>query len=64
MYEVRIYDDAGKLKKIISEKALSERSDKLIHFPSSYAKSGKKTKVIPPTPTDKSELKTKANRAL
>ena len=34
MHQVKIYDDSGNLKKVISVKALQERSDLLIESPS------------------------------
>ncbi len=36
MYEVRVYDSSGDLKKVISEKTLSERSFMEICSPSPY----------------------------
>ncbi len=44
MHEVKVYDRSGKLKKIISVKALTRRSDRQINSPSSYIKKGRKTK--------------------
>lgn len=38
MHKVKIYDDTGKLKKIISVQALIKRSDKIIESPSLYRK--------------------------
>ena len=46
MFEVKIYDGSGNLKKVISEKALTKRSEKQIHFPSLYKKGRKK---MPPS---------------
>ena len=41
MHEVKVYDDSGNLKKIISVKALQKRSDRLIETPSLVRKSGR-----------------------
>ena len=38
MHKVKVYDDTGKLKKVISVQALKKRSDKLIETPSLYRK--------------------------
>jgi hypothetical protein len=48
MHEVRVYDKAGKLKKVISEKTLTKRSDLQIQSPSLFRKQGRKKKE--PTP--------------
>ena len=50
MHEVKIYDDSGNLKKVISVKALQKRSDMLIESPSLYKKSNAnlKTQAKPP----------------
>lgn len=49
MHEVRVYDSAGALKKVISEKTLKARADRQILFPGGYSKGKKKTKpqIIP-----------------
>lgn len=44
MHEVKVYDGAGNLKKVISVKKLTERSDKLFNTPSLYQKGSKKPK--------------------
>ncbi len=44
MYEVRVYDNSGKLKKVISEKTLIKRSTKMLYEPANYRKTVKKTK--------------------
>ena len=44
MHEVKVYDSSGKLKKIISVKALTKRSDQQINSPSLYIKKGRKAK--------------------
>jgi hypothetical protein len=44
MHEVKVYDGEGKLKKVISVKKLTERSDKLFNTPSLYQKGSKKPK--------------------
>ena len=36
MYEVKVYDDSGKLKKVISIKALNIRSKKQLETPSMF----------------------------
>ena len=38
MHQVRVYDDCGNLKKVISVKALQKRSDMLIESPSLFKK--------------------------
>ena len=42
MHEVKVYDAAGNLKKVISVKKLTERSDRLFNTPSLYQKGSKK----------------------
>jgi hypothetical protein len=44
MHEVKVYDGAGNLKKVISVKKLTERSDRLFNTPSLYQKGSKKPK--------------------
>ena len=44
MHEVKVYDAAGNLKKVISVKKLTERSDRLFNTPSLYQKGSKKPK--------------------
>jgi hypothetical protein len=44
MHEVKVYDSLGKLKKIISVKSLTKRSDQQINSPSLYVKKGRKAK--------------------
>jgi hypothetical protein len=48
MHEVKVYDGEGKLKKVISVKKLTERSDKLFNTPSLYQKNSKKPKAPEP----------------
>ena len=50
MYEVRVYDHSGKLKKVISEKALIKRSTQILYAPANYRKGGKKTKATDKLP--------------
>ena len=40
MHPVKVFDDSGNLKKIISVKALQKRSDLIIETPSLIRKSG------------------------
>ena len=44
MHEVKVYDSSGKLKKVISVKALTKRSDQQISSPSLYIKKCRKAK--------------------
>ena len=44
MHEVKVYDGDGNLKKVISVKKLTERSDELFNTPSLYQKGSKKPK--------------------
>ena len=46
MYEVKVYNSTGDLKKVISVKALNRRSDKLINSPSLYTNKRKKSKPV------------------
>ena len=46
MHEVKVYDSSGNLKKVISVKALTKRSDQQIQSPSLYNKKGRKAKPI------------------
>lgn len=57
MHEVKVYDSAGNLKKVISVKKLNERSDRLFNTPSLYQKSLKKAK--PPAEVSKTRAKNK-----
>jgi len=51
MHEVKVYDGAGNLKKVISVKKLTERSNQLFNTPSLYQKGSKKPKS--PMPASK-----------
>ena len=44
MHQVKIFDDSGNLKKIISVKSLQKRSDRIIETPSLIRKSGRNIK--------------------
>jgi hypothetical protein len=46
MHEVKVYDSSGNLKKVISVKALTKRSDQQIQSPSLYNKKGRKAKPV------------------
>ena len=46
MHEVKVYDSSGNLKKVISVKALTKRSDQQIQSPSLYNKKGRKAKPM------------------
>lgn len=46
MHEVKVYDSSGNLKKVISVKALTKRSDLQIQSPSLYNKKGRKAKPM------------------
>jgi len=50
MHEVKVYDGAGNLKKVISVKKLTERSNQLFNTPSLYQKGSKKPKSPAPAP--------------
>jgi len=41
LHEVRVYDPSGKLQKVISQKALHKRSDKLFKDPFLVLKKGR-----------------------
>jgi hypothetical protein len=41
MHEVKVYDSSGKLKKVISSKALDTRSNQQIETPSMFRRSKK-----------------------
>jgi hypothetical protein len=60
MHEVRVYDSSGKLKKIISVKALTKRSDLQIQSPSLYVKKGRKAK--PMITVEKKDIKSASTR--
>ena len=49
MHEVRVYNSSGDLKKVISVKALSKRSDKQLEFPDLFVKNkrGIRSRVNP-----------------
>ena len=57
MYEVKVYDDSGKLKKVISIKALNIRSKKQLETPSMFLrnKRGRKPWSKPPKTQTKAE---------
>jgi hypothetical protein len=44
MHQVKVFDDSGNLKKIISVKSLQKRSDLIIETPSIIRKSGRNIK--------------------
>ena len=44
MHQVKIFDDSGNLKKIISVKSLQKRSDRIIETPALIRKSGRHIK--------------------
>ena len=44
MHPVKVFDDSGNLKKIISVKSLQKRSDRIIETPSLIRKSGRNIK--------------------
>ncbi len=46
MHEVKVYDSSGNLKKIISVKTLTQRSDQQIKSPSLYNKKWRKAKPM------------------
>ena len=49
IHEVKVYDSSGKLKKVISQKTLSRRSDKLFQNPSLLSKPMRGRKKRAPT---------------
>ena len=50
MYEVKVYDKAARLKKVISIKTLSEREDEIFKNPSLIRKHGRQIKTRPIDP--------------
>jgi hypothetical protein len=48
MHEVRVYDDSGKLKKVISVKELKERTDLQVESPMMFKKNRPATKTEAP----------------
>jgi len=44
MYEVKVFDNAGNIKKVISVKSLKNREDKMLTTPSIFKRAGRKTK--------------------
>ena len=46
MHQVKIFDDSGNLKKVISVKSLQKRSDRIIETPSLIRKSGRNIKNL------------------
>jgi hypothetical protein len=59
MHEVKIYDSAGKLKRVISVKTLNKRSEKQFENPSLFKK---KKGNYPPLKTAKATIKTQAKK--
>ena len=49
IHEVKVFDPSGKLKKIISQKILNRRSDKLCQNPTLFSKTTKGRKKKLPT---------------
>ena len=49
IHEVKVYDSSGKLKKVISQKTLSRRSDKLFQNPGLLSKPMRGRKKQAPT---------------
>ena len=47
IHEVKVYGPSGKLQKVISQKALNKRSDKLCQDPFLYSKPAKGRKKKP-----------------
>ncbi len=45
MHPVKVYDASGKLKKVISVKTLTERSEKLIESPTMFRKNARTAKA-------------------
>ena len=45
MHQVKVFDDSGNLKKIISVKSLQKRSDRIIEAPALIRKSGRHIKI-------------------
>ena len=45
-WKVKVFDDSGNLKKVISVKSLNKRTDKQINSPSFYNKKGRKVKPL------------------
>lgn len=65
MHEVKVYDSSGNLKKVISVKTLTKRSDQQIASPSLYNKKGRKAKPMEATPlvkVEKKDLKAASSR--
>ena len=60
MHEVKVYDRSGNLKKVISVKALTKRSDQQIQSPSLYNKKGRKAK--PMQKVEETDLKVASRR--
>jgi len=50
MYEVKVYDNVGNLKKVISAKTLCKREDKIFKTPFFLRKKGGKVKPQVPKP--------------
>jgi len=44
MYEVKVYDNVGNIKKVISVNTLNKREDKLMTSPSLFKRTGRRTK--------------------
>jgi hypothetical protein len=49
IHEVKVYDSSGKLKKVISQKTLHKRSDKLFQDPTLLSKPARGRKKQAPT---------------
>ncbi|MFQ5716870.1 MAG: hypothetical protein ACE5GQ_07170 [Nitrospinales bacterium] len=56
MYEVKVYDSAGSLKKVISVKTLNKRTESQINFPSLYKKNRKKIKLPAKAPKNAAQV--------
>ena len=58
MHEVKVYDSAGKLKKVISVNSLNKREDRKAEFPDSFRKNKRNSRLRTAVPKTLAKVKT------
>ena len=58
MHEVKVYDSAGKLKKVISINTLNKREDRKAEFPDLFRKNKRNSKLRAAVPKMQAKVKT------
>jgi len=58
MHEVKVYDSAGKLKKVIPVKTLNKREDRKAEFPDLFRKNKRNSRARTASPETQAKAKT------